>query len=149
MIYTIKPRLSGLLDYQDFFLWSQFGHEYLLVTLQDPLQDTVLLVTLQDPLQDTVTRSVAIYFLKLQHWKVQSNARVFCSQRAKAALALVVTNEGNSNEFWLAQSCVVARWNFTLYGLLGVVWKRHNNAGRYSDYATLKNDWTLNAHAKL
>ena len=33
----------------------------------------------------------------------------FCSQRAKAALALVVTNEEHSNEFLLAQSRVVAK----------------------------------------
>ena len=63
------------------------------------------------------SRSAAISFLKLQHWRVQSNARVFCSQRAKAALALVVTKEQHSNEFWLAQSRVVAKWNFTLYGM--------------------------------
>ena len=76
------------------------------------------------------SRSVAISFLKLQHWKVQSNARVFCFQRAKAALARVVTNEEHSNEFWLAQSCVDAKWNFTLYGSLGVVWKTKKLASR-------------------
>ena len=41
----------------------------------------------------------------------------FCSQRAKAALALVVSNEEHSNEFGLDQSCVVAQWNFTIYGM--------------------------------
>ena len=25
---TVEPRLSGLFDYPDFFLWSQFFHEY-------------------------------------------------------------------------------------------------------------------------
>ena len=45
------------------------------------------------------SRSVAISFLKLQHWKVQSNARVFCSQRTKAPLTLVVHNEAHLNEF--------------------------------------------------
>ena len=41
-------------------------------------------------------RSVAISFLKLLHWKVQSNARVFCSQRAKSGLARFVTKEEHS-----------------------------------------------------
>ena len=61
------------------------------------------------------SRSVAISFVKLQHWKVKSNARFFGFPRAKAVLACVVTNEEHSNEFWLAQSCIVAKWNFTLY----------------------------------
>ena len=34
--------------------------------------------------------------------------KVLCCRRAKAALACVVTNEEHLNEFWLAQSCVVA-----------------------------------------
>ena len=92
-------RLPGL------FLWSEFGHEYLLVT----------------------TKIRGHILLKLQHWKVQSSAKVFCCQRANATLARFVNFEERSNEFWFAQSCVVANWNFTLYGLLGVVWKRHNN----------------------
>ena len=41
----------------------------------------------------------------------------FCSQRTKAALALVVSNEEHSNEFSLDQSCVVAKRNFTIYGM--------------------------------
>ena len=61
---------------------------------------------------------------------MQSNSRVCCSQRAKAALARVVTNEEHWTEFWLAQSCVVAKWNFTLYGLLYVVWKTEKLASR-------------------
>ena len=60
----------------------------------------------------------------------QSNSRVFFSQRAKAVLALVVTNKQHSNEFSLAQSCVVAMWNLTLEGLLGVVWKTEKLASR-------------------
>ena len=36
--YTVEPRLSGprlsgLFDYPDFFLWSQFFHEYELVVI--------------------------------------------------------------------------------------------------------------------
>ena len=30
---TVEPRLSGLFDYPDFFLWSQFFHEYELVVI--------------------------------------------------------------------------------------------------------------------
>ena len=47
----------------------------------------------------------------------------FFAFKEQAALVRVVTNEEHSNEFWLAQSCVVAKWNFTLYGSLGIVWK--------------------------
>ena len=46
------------------------------------------------------------------------------------ALALVVTNEEHSNEFWLAQSCDVTKWNFMLYSLLGVVWKTKQLSSR-------------------
>ena len=96
---TVEPWLSGpwlsrFLDYLDFFLWSQFGCEYLLVTIK--------------------IRSYILF--RLQHWKVQSNARFFFYfQTAKAVLACIVTNEEHSNEFWLAQSCIVAKWNFTLF----------------------------------
>ena len=84
------------------FLWSQLG------------QNT----------HKSRSRSVAISFLKLQHWKVQSNARFLCFQTAKAALACMVTNDEHSNEFWMAQGCIVAKWNFTLYYILLVrsVW---------------------------
>ena len=99
-----RPRLSGFLDYPDFFSGPNL----------------IINIYLLRP------RSVAISFLKLQ-WKVQSNAKVFCSQGANAMLAHFVTNEEHSNEFWLAQSCIVAKWNFMLYGLLSIVWKRHNN----------------------
>ena len=65
---TVEPRLSGprlslFLDYPDFSLV---------------------------PIWLWLFISHDQSFLKQQHWKVQSNARVFCSQRAKAALALVV-----------------------------------------------------------
>ena len=86
--------LSGL------FHWSQFGHKNLLVTIK-------------------IGSCILFKITALE--SAVSNARVFCSQRAKAVLALVITNEEHSNKFWLAQSCVVAKWNFTLYGLLGVV----------------------------
>ena len=33
IIITVEPRLSGLFDYPDFFLWSQFFHEYELVVI--------------------------------------------------------------------------------------------------------------------
>ena len=61
--------------------------------------------------------------------------RFFCFPRAKAALACVVTNEEHSNEFWLAQSCIVAKWNFTLYltffiGSRGVVCKTNKLASQ-------------------
>ena len=51
-----------------------------------------------------------------------SKSKVICegfsSQRAKAALKRVLANDEHSNEFWLAQSCAVVKWNFTLYDLL-------------------------------
>ena len=53
-------------------------------------------------------------FLKPQHWKLQWKASLSCFQRARAALARAVNNEEHLNEFWLAQSCFVAKWNFTL-----------------------------------
>ena len=82
--------LSGL------FLRSQFGHEYLFVTIK--IRSHILFKT------------TALF-------KGAVKCEGFCSQRAKAALALVVSNEEYSNEFWLDQSCVVAKWNSTLYGM--------------------------------
>ena len=76
------------------------------------------------------SRSMAMSFLKLQHWKVLSNARVFYSLRAKAALTCVVKNN-QSNEFWLAQSCIVTKWNFTLHGLVAVVRKQRSLQNKY------------------
>ena len=64
-------RLSGL------FLWSQFGHEYLLVTIK--------------------FRSHILF--KTTALKGAVKCEGFFSQRAKAALALVVRNEERSNEF--------------------------------------------------
>ena len=32
-------------------------------------------------------------------------------------LALVMNNEEHSSDFWLAQSWVFAKWNFSLYGM--------------------------------
>ena len=49
------------------------------------------------------SRSVAKYFLKLWHWKVQSKSK------SSARACRTVSNEEHSNEFWLAQSCVVAK----------------------------------------
>ena len=62
-------RLSGL------FLWSQFGHEYFLVKI----------------------RSHVLF--KTTALKGAVKCEGFCSQRAKAAPALVVSNEEHLNEF--------------------------------------------------
>ena len=86
------PRLSGL------FLWSQFGHEYLLVTIK--ICSHILFKT-------TALKSAV-------------KCKGFLLSKSKA-LTCVVTNE--EHEFWLPQSHVVAKWDFMLYGLLGVVWK--------------------------
>ena len=64
-------RLSGL------FLRSQFGHEYLLVTI----------------------KICSHIRFKTAALKGEVKCEDFCSQRAKAALALVVSNEEHSNEF--------------------------------------------------
>ena len=64
-------RLSGL------FFWSQFGREYLLVTIK--IRNRIL--------------------FKTTALKVAVKWEGFCSQRAKAALALVVSNEEHLNEF--------------------------------------------------
>ena len=72
---TVDPRLSGFLDYPDFFS----GPNLLMNIYMSQ------------------SRSVAISFFKLQHWKVEWNARFcVCFQTAKAALAPVVTNEEHS-----------------------------------------------------
>ena len=68
---TVEPQLSGL------FFWSQFGHEYLLVTIK--IRNRIL--------------------FKTTALKGAVKCEGFCSQRAKAALALVVRNEEHSNEF--------------------------------------------------
>ena len=90
--YTFEPRLSGFLDYPSFFSSPNF-------------------VT---SIHCSWSRSVARFLLKPQNWKVQWKASLFCFQRAWTALARVVTNEECLNEFWLAQSRIVAKWNFTL-----------------------------------
>ena len=59
-----------------------------------------------------------MFFLNPQHWKVQWKASLSCFQRARAALARAVTNEEHLNELWLAQSCFVGKWNFTLCWLV-------------------------------
>jgi len=69
-IITVEPQLSGL------FLWSQFGHEYLLVTIK--------------------IRSHILF--KTTALKGAVKCERFCSQRAKAALALVVSSEEHWNE---------------------------------------------------
>ena len=83
---TVEPWLSGFLNYLDFsimisglFLWSQFGHEYLLVTIK--------------------IRSHILF--KTTALKGAVKCKGFCSQRAKAALALVGSTEEHLNEFWL------------------------------------------------
>ena len=52
-------------------------------------------------------------------WRVEIKK---CNQKwvcfARAAFTHVGTNEEHWNEFWLAQSCFVAKWNFTLYWLV-------------------------------
>ena len=93
MVYFI-PIQSNLdypdLSYLDFsIIWtfSQFGHKYLLVMIK--IHGHILFKT-------TALKGAA-------------KCERFCSQRAKAALALVVSNEEHSNKFLLAQSCVVAK----------------------------------------
>ena len=76
------------------FLWSQFGLEYYY----------------------SWSRSIAISFLNYPIEKCSEMWGFFTFQHwAKAVLTCIVTNEEHSNEFWLAQSCIVAKWNFTLY----------------------------------
>ena len=66
-----RPRLSGL------FLWSQFGHEYLLVTIK--IHSHILFKT-------TALKSAV-------------KSKAFCSQTAKTVHGRVVTNEEHSDEF--------------------------------------------------
>ena len=56
----------------------------------------------------------------LQALKGAVKCEGFVLSKSKAALALI----------WLAQSWVVAKWNFTLYGLLDVMWKTKKLASR-------------------
>ena len=66
---TAEPRLSGFLDYPDFFSGPNLVMNIYL----------------------SRSRFVAISFLKLQHaFKGAVRCEGFCSQRAKAALVLVV-----------------------------------------------------------
>ena len=90
------PRLSGL------FLWSQFGDEYLLVTIK--IHGHVLFKT-------TALKSA-----------VKCEGFLF----SKSKSSTYVCCEEQSNEFWLAQSCIVAKWNFTLRGLVAVVRKQRS-----------------------
>ena len=82
--YTVEPRLSvprlsGFLDYPDFFSGPNL------------VMNISMLVTIK-------IRTVAISFLN--HLKVQSNVRgFFYFQTAKAVLAHIVTNEEHSIEF--------------------------------------------------
>ena len=98
---AVEPWLSGFLHYPDFF--SQYGHECLLVTIK--IWSHIVFKT-------TALKSAV-------------NCQGFLLSKSKSsACACRITNEEHSNEFWLAQSCVVEIcWNFTLYGLLGIVWK--------------------------
>ena len=66
--------LSGLL------LWSQFGQEYLLVMIE----------------------ILSHHLFKTTALKSEVEASLFRFEKAKAALARVVTNEEHSNEVWLA-----------------------------------------------
>ena len=70
---TVEPRLSGP-RLSGLFLWSQFGHEYLLVTIK--------------------IRSYILF--KTTALKGAVKCESFCSRIAKAAL---VSNKEHSNEF--------------------------------------------------
>ena len=60
-----------------------------------------------------------MYFLDCSIEKFSQMQGFFCYfQTAKAVLESIITNEEHSNEFWLAQSCIVAKWNFTLFYIL-------------------------------
>ena len=74
IIRTSIIRISRL---SRLFLWSQFGHEYLLVTIK--IRSHILFKT-------TALKSAV-------------KCEGFCSQRAKAAPTLVVSNEEDLNEF--------------------------------------------------
>ena len=47
--------------------------------------------------------------------EIEVKATLFRFQNAKTSLVRFVTNEEHSNEVWLAYSCFVAKWDFTLY----------------------------------
>ena len=54
--------------------------------------------------------------LKLQRWKVQSKASLFCSQKGKGSSWQIIDEQ--SNEFWLAQSCSVDKCSFTMRSII-------------------------------
>ena len=72
-----RPRLSGFLDYPDFFSGPNF----------------VIII------YKSQSRSVAISFLNYSIEKCSQMRGFVCFQTAKAALERVVTNEEHSNEF--------------------------------------------------
>ena len=82
---TVKSNLIRISRLSWLFLWSQFCHECLLVTNK--------------------IRSHILY--KTTALKSAVKCEGFLLSKSKAALVRVVTNEKHSNEFWLAQSCVV------------------------------------------
>ena len=94
ILFTIESRLcgplsSGFLDYTD-FLCSQFCNEYLLVMIKIPSN----------------------ILFKTATFKSEVKASLFRFQKTKARTD--VTNEEHSHEVWLAWSCFVAKWDFTL-----------------------------------
>ena len=78
------------------FLWSQFCHKYLIVTIK--IHSHIL--------------------LKTTALKREVKGSLFSFQKAKAVPARVITNEEHLNWVWLAQSCFVAKWDFTLCWLV-------------------------------
>ena len=79
------------------------------------IPDSVMITTVEPRLSELFLLSQFGHEYSLVTIKIRSHILLFCSQRVKAALALVAPNEEHSNEFWL--SSVVAKWNFTLYGM--------------------------------
>ena len=90
------------------FLWSQFGHEYLLVTIK--IRSHILFKTAA--LKSVVKR------------------KGFLLSKSKAALARVVTNEERSNEFWLAGEISRSMACSVLYGKQILICNSHVH--RYS-----------------
>ena len=78
------------------FFWSQICHEYPLVMIK---------IRRHIPFKTTALKS-------------EEKATLFRFQNAKTCLERFVTNEEHSNEVWLAYSCFVAKWDFTLYWLV-------------------------------
>ena len=78
------------------FFWSQICHEYPLVMIK---------IRRHIPFKTTALKS-------------EEKATLFRFQNAKTCLERFVTNEEHSNELWLAYSCFVAKWDFTLYWLV-------------------------------